>query len=162
MLDLGFDFEGAAPLSIPTLPGGYRIQGGSGVKLRLGDKLYVAPGLHITPEVGYGYDHFFASSGYDFGPSYDWDTSRLLAGVRMEFGRIVVPSLYAHAGVGWRSSGDPTLSSSGGFAGDFGGAVDVRLWRHFQIGAYAEYAGIDATPYAPQWMGLGVHADVLF
>ncbi|HXX66211.1 MAG TPA: hypothetical protein VEK07_03465 [Polyangiaceae bacterium] len=160
-LDLGIDFEGAAPVSIPRLPDGNRIESGSGFKLRIGDKLYVAPGVHLTPEIGYAYDRFFAINDFTGGWAYDWNTSRLQAGLRIEFGRLVVPSIYGHLGAGWRWSGDPTLSLSAGFAGDVGAALDLRLWRHFQLGGFVEYAAIDVTPAAPQWCGIGIHGDVL-
>jgi hypothetical protein len=162
-VDLGFDVEGALPIGIPTLANGSNLQGGSGFKLRLGDKIYVGPGVHLTPEVGYAYDHLFAGNDYGY-PSYDWDTDRLFAGMRLELGRYVVPSVYGHVGVGWRLTGDPTMASTAsGFAGDFGGALDLRFWRHFQIGAHVEYAAIDTGgQYSPQWLAIGAHADVLF
>ncbi len=158
-LDLGLDLEGAAPLNMPTLPDGNRFQGGSGFKLRVGDQVYLGRGLRITPEVAYAYEHLFAAD--DYGNAYDWDMSRLLVGVRVGFGRFIVPSIYGHVGYGWRNTGDPTLSNAGGVAGDFGGALDFRFWRHLQMGAHVEYASIDATPYAPSWLALGFHLDVL-
>jgi hypothetical protein len=141
------------------LPDGNRFRGGSGFKLRVGDQISMGPGLRLTPEALYAYDRLFAAD--DYGDAYDWDTSRLMVGLRVGFGRFVVPSLYGHVGYGWRSTGDPTLGDANGFAGDFGGALDLRFWRHLQLGAHVEYASIDATPYAPSWLAFGLHMDVV-
>jgi hypothetical protein len=87
---------------------------------------------------------------------------RVFAGARISFGRVVVPTLYAHVGYGWRDTSDPTVPEANGIAFDVGGALDVRLVPQFAIGVHVEYATIDAHPYAPQWVALGVHADLAF
>jgi hypothetical protein len=159
-LNIGIDLEGAAPLGIATSPDGNSVQGGGGLKVRIGESFRLAPGLRIVPEVGWGYDHLFATD--DLGNSYDWDMHRLFGGARLEFGRFLVPILYAHAGYGWRNSGDSSVPDVSGVAFDVGGALDLRLFPHLALGAHLEYATISATPYEPEWIAAGVHADITF
>jgi hypothetical protein len=33
---------------------------------------------------------------------------------------------------------------------------------HFGFGAHVEYDTIDSRPYTPQWLALGLHANVVF
>jgi hypothetical protein len=158
-LDLGFDGEGAIPVGVDRSPVGADLSGGGGFKVRVGDQIRF-PRLRITPEVGYGYDHLFAT---DFaGNSYAWDMHRLLAGIRLGFGRIIVPTFYGHIGYGWRSTGDPTVSSANGVALDGGFAFDLHVIPHLGLGAHIEYALIDAQPFTPHWVALGLHADLAF
>ena len=159
-LALGVDLEGAVPVNTSRLVDGNNLTGGGGVKVRIGDQLRLAPGLRFTPEVGYGYEHLYASD--DIGNAYSWDTSRLLVGARLAFGYFFVPSIYGHAGYGWRTTGDPSLPSAGGAAFDVGGAFDIRVLRQFQFGVHLEWATIDAQPYAPEWVAMGGHIDLAF
>jgi hypothetical protein len=158
--DLGVDLEGAAPINIGQSQNGNDVRGGGGIKVRVGQSFRLAPGLRIVPEVGWGYDHLWATD--DIGNSYAWDMHRLFGGARLEFGRFLVPSLYAHVGYGWRTSGDSTVPDASGVALDAGGALDLRVFRHLSLGAHLEYGTIDATPYQPEWIAAGLHADVLF
>jgi len=157
-LSLAADLEGAVPLNAPVLADGNSLQGGGGFKLRIGERIHVARGLHITPEGGYGFDHVWASD--DIGNAYSWDMHRLFGGARLEFGHIVVPVFYAHVGYGWRTTGDPTVPAASGVAFDIGGALDLRLIPFFAVGAHIEYATIDSQPYTPEWMALGLHASL--
>ncbi len=156
-LDLGFDAEGAIPTSTPRFLSGNNLSGGSGFKLRVGDQIHM-PRLRITPEGGYAFDHLFASD--DTGAAYSWDMHRFFGGVRVQFGRVLVPGFYGHLGYGWRDTGDPTVPQAGGLAFDAGFTLDLHVIPHFGFGAQAEYASIDAQPYAPQWVALGLHADL--
>lgn len=157
-LSVGADLEGAVPISAPRFLDGNNLQGGGGIKVRVGERIRLRRGLHVTPEVGYGYDHLFATD--DIGDSYSWDMHRAFAGARISFGRILVPVLYAHLGYGWRTTGDVTVPQASGLAFDVGGAVDLRIGPRLGIGAHIEYATIDAQPYTPQWMAFGFHADL--
>jgi hypothetical protein len=157
-LALGFDAEGAVPTTTPRFLSGNTLSGGSGFKLRIGDQIHM-PRLRVTPEGGYAFDHLFATD--DTGTAYDWNMHRFFGGVRVAFGRVVVPGFYGHVGYGWRDTGDPTISQTGGFAYDVGFSLDIHIVPHFGFGAQAEYASIDTQPYAPQWIALGLHADLV-
>ena len=158
-LDLAFDGEGAVPLMDRRFQSGNDLSGGGGFKIRVGDQIRF-PRLRFTPEIGYGYDHLFATDNQTF--SYAWDMHRVFAGARVGFGRIVVPTFYAHVGYGWRDTGDPTVAQASGVAFDMGFALDFHLVPHFGFGGHVEYAAIDAEPYTPQWLALGLHADIAF
>jgi hypothetical protein len=153
------DFEGAIPVNAPQLDGN-TLTGGGGIKLRFGEQFRLQSGVRITPELGYGYDHLFASD--DAGDAYSWDFHRLFGGARLSFGRFLVPVIYGHIGYGWRVTADPSVPQEGGLALDIGGALDLRVIPHFGIGAHIEYATIDAQDYAPQWIATGLHADLTF
>ena len=157
--DFGFDGEGAAMIASPRSAIGNTLTGGTGFKLRAGDQIHF-PGLRFTPEVGYGYQHLFATD--DVGDAHSWETHRLFGGARVSFGRVVTPGFYGHVGYGWRNTGDPTVPQAGGLALDAGFALDFHLIRHFGFGAHAEYVTIDTQPYTPQWLALGLHGDVVF
>jgi hypothetical protein len=158
-VDLAFDGEGAVPLMDHRFQSGNDLSGGGGFKVRIGDEIRF-PRIRFTPEVGYGYDHLFATD--DANNAYAWDMHRLFAGARIGFGRFVVPTIYAHVGYGWRDTGDPTVAQASGVAFDTGFALDFHVVPHFGFGGYVEYAAIDAQPYTPQWLALGLHADVAF
>lgn len=118
------------------------------------------PGLRFTPEIGYGYQHLFATD--DAGESFAWNTHRVFGGARLGFGWILVPTVYAHVGYGWRDTNDPTVPEASGLAFDAGLALDLHIIPHFGFGAHAEYAMIDSVPYTPHWLALGLHADLAF
>jgi hypothetical protein len=158
-LDLAFDGEGAVPLMDRRFQSGNDLTGGGGFKIRVGDQIRF-PGMRFTPEVGYGFDHLFATDNQTF--SYDWDMHRVFAGARIGFGHFVVPTFYAHVGYGWRDTADPTVAEASGVAFDTGFALDFHVVRHVGFGGHVEYAAIDAQPYTPQWLALGLHADIAF
>jgi hypothetical protein len=156
------DGEGAVPLNVPRFISGNDLQDGGGFKIRLGVKMKLPGGpVSLTPEVGFGYEQLFATDYYGYYTSYDWNMERAFAGARLAFGRFVMPVVYAHAGYGWRYTGDPTVPASGGFTFDVGGAIDFRLSPHFVFGGHMEFVSIDATPYAPEWLAFGIHAQAL-
>jgi hypothetical protein len=155
---LGFDLEGAIPINIPQVNGN-SVQGGGGFKIRVGEQLRF-PFMRITPELGYGYDHLWASDAD--GSAYAWDLHRVFAGVRLGLGEILVPSVYGHVGYGWRDTSAPDVGQAGGVTYDFGVALDLHIIPHFGIGVHAEYAGIESQPDTPQWLALGLHADLVF
>ena len=156
-LNLGFDAEGVIPTTTPRFLSGNQLSGGSGFKFRIGDQIRF-PRMRITPEGGFAFDHLFATD--TAGASYAWDTSRFFGGVRLTFGRVVAPGFYAHVGYGWRNTGDPTIPQNGGLAFDTGFVLDFHVIRHVGFGAHIEYTSIDAQPYTPQWVALGLHVDV--
>jgi hypothetical protein len=156
-LDLGADLDGAAIVAPPHPVSGATLTGGSGLTLRVGAQIH-RPFLRFVPEVSYGYQHFFATN--DAGTSFDWNTHRFMVGARVGFGEIIVPVVYAHVGYGWRDTADPTVPPVGGTAFDAGFALDFHLIPHLGFGPHAEYAAIDSQPYTPQWLALGLHADL--
>ena len=158
-LNLAFDGEGAIPLMDRRFQSGNDLSGGGGFKVRVGEQIRY-PRLRLTPELGYGFDHLFATD--NAGASYAWDMHRLFAGARVGFGRLVVPTFYGHLGYGWRDTGDPTVNEASGLAFDLGFALDFHIIPHLGFGGHVEYAAIDAEPYTPRWLALGLHADLAF
>ena len=158
-LNLAFDGEGAIPLMDRRFQSGNDLSGGGGFKVRVGEQIRY-PRLRFTPELGYGFDHLFATD--NAGASYAWDMHRLFAGARVGFGRLVVPTFYGHLGYGWRDTGDPTVNEASGLAFDLGFALDFHIIPHLGFGGHVEYAAIDAEPYTPRWLALGLHANLAF
>jgi len=163
---LGFDLEGAVPVGINVPGNQYTPKGGGGFKVRVGEQMSF-PGIRFTPEVGYSFDHLWAED--DASNQYGWDMNRIFAGARLSFGRVFVPVIYGHVGYGWRQLGSGWSTGSnvidggnGGFAYDVGGALDLRIVPHFGIGAHLEYDSIAGLPDQPQWVSLGLHADLVF
>jgi hypothetical protein len=158
--EIGVDGEAVVPLSAPT---GDKdsLDAGAGFKVRLGYEFHI-PLLRITPEVGYGFDRFFPDTGGD-SSAYGWDMQRIFAGGRIGLGEIVVPSVYAHGGYGWRTTPDPAVPEGGGLAFDVGLALDLHLIPHVGLGAHAEYASIGTEGgKSPEWLAFGLHVEVDF
>jgi hypothetical protein len=159
-LQLGFDLEGAFPVGV-NVPGNQNdLKGGGGFKVRVGEQ-FRFPGIRLTPEAGYGFDHLWAND--DVGNQFGWDMNKLFVGARLAFGHIVVPVVYAHIGYGWRQTPatDNVITSDGGLEYDVGGAIDFHVVPHFGFGVHLEYSAID-IPFQPQWVALGAHADFIF
>jgi hypothetical protein len=160
--DLGIDGDATAIVA-PASTDTNLNNSGAGFKLRFGDQFRLRYGLRLTPEVGYAFDHLFPAGSDGAEP---WNMNRIFAGVRLGFGRWVVPTIYAHLGVGFRSIGGPAQAdlaqNTTGFTFDTGVAVDFYLTRHFAIGPHAEFVDMATTPVAPQWLAFGAHADIVF
>jgi hypothetical protein len=156
-LNLAADVEGAAVVESPHTPSGNSLGAGTGFKGRVGEQFHV-PLVRFTPEVGYGYSRFFAAS--TSGTTYDWDAHRIIGGVRVGLGEIIVPTIYGHAGYGWRATGDPSVPNAGGATFDAGLALDLHLLPIIGFGAHAEYTYLDARPYVPQWLAFGLHMSL--
>jgi hypothetical protein len=157
-LELGFDADGAFPLSTPRFLSGNTVTGGGGFKLRAGEEFRLRR-TRFTPELGYDFHHLFASDAV--GDAFAWDLHRVFAGARIGFGRVLVPVFYGHVGYGWRDTGDPTVRSASGLALDAGFALDLHIVPFFGFGAHVEYVTIDSQPYTPQWLTLGLHANLV-
>jgi hypothetical protein len=158
-LNLGFDLEGAIPTVTPHFLSGNDLTGGGGFKIRVGDQLRY-PILRFIPEGGYAFNHLFAVD--NLGNAYDWDMHRFFGGARLAFGRVVEPGFYAHAGYGWRDTGDPTVPHAGGLMLDAAFILDIHVIPDVGFGGHAEYVTLDAQPYAVQWLALGMHGDIAF
>lgn len=149
---------------------------GAGFDVRLGFRFRV-PAVHmsIIPELAAGYTNM------------DSSFVRVRPGLRLGFGRLIVPYLYGHVGWGWTSFQEPGLGTvtgrtaepatfhAQGAAFDAGVGMDVSLGRHFTLGAHAGYnvlgagdpAKIDivgSTPAYdhPKWFNFGLNASVYF
>jgi hypothetical protein len=160
--DLGIDGDATAivsPASTDTNLNNY----GAGFKLRFGDQFRLRYGLRLTPEVGWAFDHLFPAGSNGVDP---WNMNRVFAGVRLGFGRRVVPTIYAHLGAGFRTIGGPgtaeLANNTTGLAFDTGVAVDFYLTRHFAIGPHVEFVDIDTAPENPEWFAFGGHIDIVF
>jgi len=156
-LNLAADVEGAAAVDSPHTVSGNSLGGGTGFKARIGEELHV-PLVRFTPEAGYGYTRFFATS--TGGTTYDWDAHRIIGGVRVGLGEIIVPSIYGHVGYGWRQTGDPSVVNAGGVTFDGGLALDLHILPIVAFGAHAEYTYVDARPYVPQWLAFGLQVSL--
>jgi hypothetical protein len=175
--DLGIDGEAPVLLAPSPTQNNLSVLGG-GFKLRFGDQIRLRHGLVLTPEVGYAFDHLFTSSpGVAVTPGVvttgDWNMNRFFGGVRLGFGRIVVPTLYAHVGYAFRSisaanNANPEIVNFGqnGLAFDTGIAVDIHLARHLSFGPHVEYVAVTNSDginqSSPQWLSFGAHLDFLF
>ena len=150
---------------------------GAGFDARLGFRFHI-PRTHvaITPELAAGYTNMNSTF------------IRVRPGVRLGFGRLIVPYLYGHIGWGWTSFDEPgsTVALSGrtatpvtnhaqGGAFDAGFGIDVTVVRHLTLGAHAGYNVISAgdpskidivgsTPALdhPKWFNFGLNASVYF
>jgi hypothetical protein len=155
-LNLGFDAEGAADVAPPSVNQN-SVEGGSGFKVRVGAQIR-RRFLRIIPEGGFSYTHLFVTD--NAGDSLGWNMERAFFGARIGFGEVIVPVIYGHLGYGWRDTTQGPVPASGGFAGDAGVALDFHLIRHLGFGLHAEYVTIEATPFVPDWVAFGLHADV--
>jgi opacity protein-like surface antigen len=161
--DLGFDGDANALLA-PSPTQNNLSTLGSGFKVRFADHFRMREGLNLAPEVGYAFDHVFAAN-----EGVAENMNRIFAGLRVGFGRNVVPTLYAHVGYGFRSLSDNNtfgtnasiVKDSNGLALDTGVAIEFRIARHLSIGPHAEFVYID-VPNAPQWLAFGGHIDFIF
>ncbi len=165
--DLGIDGDANALLS-PSAGANNLSTLGGGFKVRFGDHFRLRNGLYLTPEVGYAFDHVFPASTTQYGAVGEAENmNRVFAGLRVGFGRNIVPTLYAHIGYGFRSVSTSglenamTIAGSNGLALDTGVAVEFRISRHFWLGPHVEYTYIDvANP--PEWLTFGGHVDFVF
>src|SRR5580658_2966633 len=160
--DLGIDGNANALLAPDPGPNNLSTMG-TGFKLRFGDQFRLRYGIKLTPEVGWAFDHVFPANA-----GYPENLNRIFGGVRLGFGHWVVPTVYAHLGVGFRTdSVAPGVASVSdqGVSLDTGVAVDFHITRHLTIGPHAEYVFIDAPVLGsagPQWIAFGGQLDVLF
>ncbi|MGH7294204.1 MAG: hypothetical protein ACRELB_04695 [Polyangiaceae bacterium] len=161
LFQLGLDLEGVAPLNPPSVAGQTVLGGGIGFKVRAGEELNFPTGVHFTPEVLYAYDHLWAQDNLD--NSYDWSMNRVTAGARLGIGRVIIPTVYAHIGYGWRQTAATYVTGeNGGLAFDVGGALDFRLAPRFTFGGHLEYTQIALSTDTPQWFAVGGHIAFLF
>jgi hypothetical protein len=88
---------------------------------------------------------------------------RVFAGGRIGLGEVIVPSVYAHGGFGWRTTPDPGVPEGSGLAFDAGLALDIHVIPHVGFGAHAEYASIGTGDgKSPEWLAFGLHLEIDF
>ena len=88
---------------------------------------------------------------------------RVFAGGRIGLGEVIVPSVYAHGGFGWRTTPDPGVPEGSGLAFDAGLALDIHVIPHVGFGAHAEYALIGTGDgKSPEWLAFGLHLEIDF
>ena len=165
--DLGIDGDLNALLS-PSPNQNNLATMGSGFKIRFGDHFRMRTGLNLGPEVGYAFDHVFPGTQANLVNGTPENMNRIFAGLRVGFGKYVVPTLYGHIGYGFRTlSGNNNVNagiipSSNGLALDTGVAVEFRVANHLSLGPHAEFVYINTPTAPPQWLTFGAHLDFIF
>lgn len=132
------------------------IDGGSGGAFRLGRELDAVE-LSLTPELSAGFHSF---SG-DLGPKL----YRATAGARLNFGKLLEPGVFGHAGIGHASydapagAADPSRTA---FTWDAGLTLDVTALPVIELGAHAAFDSLSSgdAERALQWITLGIHASL--
>jgi hypothetical protein len=154
----------------------------AGFLVRAGWRFDVAP-VWLLPEIGAGYavERFATISG---GPSLNANLARFFAGGRIGWSGPLQPdlhlepSIYGHVGGGWYSG---YYNQATGYACDVGLSLDLRIRRHFIVGAQVGYDVVTVPPvpaapapplagYIPMaspavadpWVSYGIHAGWLF
>jgi hypothetical protein len=160
---LASDFDVALPVG-QTMPQNY-LATGAGFDLRLGYRFRVPyQPLWIVPELAAGFTDLYAH------------VIRLRPGVRVAFGRFVMPYADVHLGWGWTSF-DPagvtdarstTYVSSSGLALDAGVGVDFAVLRRLLVGGHLGYNVVNVGQVDPQtpewrakWINIGLTATFL-
>jgi opacity protein-like surface antigen len=139
---------------------------GAGFDVRLGYRFRIPyQPLWITPEAAAGYTDLAAHF------------IRVRPGVRVAFGRFVMPWAQVHVGYGWTSF-DPAgtadtrstpFVSAGGLAFDAGAGVDFAVIRRLSVGAHLGYNAVSigqvdsahTQPWRAKWINVGLNATFL-
>jgi hypothetical protein len=134
------------------------ISSGGGFGIRLGQQLR-APGIVLTPEVGFTYAQF----GNDLSPK----VYRGIGGLRLGVGEIFRPGVFAHAGIGRISLDAPAGvddPSHTGFTFDAGAFLDFTLLPFLNIGVHGAYNRLSGSDEfdAFQWATFGAHGALVF
>lgn len=126
---------------------------GAGFGIRLGRQIRLPPLLSATPELAYTF-HNFAD-----GPQ----AYRGAVGLRLGFGEILRPGVFAHLGLGHLVREEPTPASTA-FSYDAGVFLDFTLLPVLNLGVHSAYTGVGSTDDAPsfRWMTVGLHAALVF
>jgi hypothetical protein len=157
---IGGDFDVGLPVAQTTTQS--YLGTGAGFDLRLGYRFRIPyQPVFITPEVAAGYMDLAAH------------VIRVRPGVRVAFGRFVIPYAHVHVGYGWTSF-DPLgtsdimatpFVSAGGLAFDTGAGVDFAVLRRLLVGAHLGYnivnvaqAAPTTLPFRAKWINIGLNA----
>ncbi len=157
------DFDVALPVG-QTMPQSY-LATGAGFDARIGYRFRIPyQPLWIIPEIAAGFTDL------------DARVIRLRPGVRVAFGRFVMPYADVHLGWGWTSF-DPAgaadskatpFASSSGLELDAGVGVDFAVLRRLLVGAHLGYNVVNVGQVDPQtlewrakWINIGLTATFL-
>lgn len=160
---IGGDFDVALPVA--QTPAQTYLATGAGFDFRLGYRFGIPyQPLWITPELAAGYTNMAAN------------IVRVRPGVRVAFGRLVMPWAQVHVGYGWASF-DPAgtadtkatpFVSAGGLTFDAGAGVDFAVIRRLHVGAHLGYdivnvgqVGPSSLPWRAKWINVGLNATFL-
>ncbi|MET0591122.1 MAG: hypothetical protein ABW133_00380 [Polyangiaceae bacterium] len=135
------------------------LQTGGGFGARIGYHAHI-PAIVLTPEVGFSY--------YDFGGNYSAKVYRGIAGMRLGFGEIIRPGVFAHLGMGQLdvTGRDPDASHSA-LTYDAGAFLDLTLLPLINIGVHGAYNGLNSSGESGEtaaitWGSFGAHAELVF
>ncbi len=145
---LGIDVNFALPVSMNSA------SAGAGGAIRGGYELNLAI-LHVTPEIGLGYDKLTSSGGPGIFRGFAGGRLGVGGGVRLEgFAHLGYASV-SYSGAG--ATGMPVV--------DGGLALDFTLLPVVDFGIHAAYnVALDSSSVAskPTWLGLGLHIAFVF
>lgn len=146
---LGAELDGGTPINAPGIGTGYGFVGQLGYRIGLGP-------VFLQPEAQGSYMVFpgTVSAGH---------ATRILGGGRFGLGRLVQPTIFGHAGIGWVGEG------INGPAFDAGFALGFKVIPYLRFGLQAAYNVITIandprtqTSSALKWISYGVHAGIEF
>jgi hypothetical protein len=158
---LAGDFDIGLPVA--QTPAQSFLSTGAGFDFRLGYRFRIPyQPLFVTPEIAAGYTDLSAH------------LVRVRPGVRVGFGRLIVPYAYGHMGYGWTSYdplgsrdalGNAPFVSAGGLSLDVGAGVDITILRRLTVGGHIGYNVTRVGQVDPrlldwraQWMSFGLNA----
>jgi hypothetical protein len=173
-IQLGAAFDIGVPVNIGK-GGRLGLSTGAGFDVLFGYRFRIPyQNIAIIPELAAGYTDL------------DTHVVRVRPGLRVGFGRFLVPYIFGHVGWGWSTFDDPRVSAlssrTDGFQRlggqgpvyDAGLGLDVTVMRRLTLGAHAGYnvATVstpreldrrgDAPASYPQWFNFGLNAAVFF
>ncbi len=160
---LAGDVDIGLPISQTT--GTSYLSTGAGFDVRAGYRFRIPyQPLWVIPELAFGYNDLSAH------------LIRLRPGVRVSYGRFVIPFAFAHLGWGWTSfdplgAADPrgpaSFSSASGLSLDGGAGVDFAILRILTVGAHLGYNVVNVGQVAPatadwhaKWLSAGLNATL--
>lgn len=141
---LGAELDGGTPIATPGYSTGLGFVGSLGYRIGLGP-------VFLQPEAQGSYMTFP-------GTAVAGHATRILGGGRLGLGRLVQPTIFGHAGIGWVASG------VNGPAADVGFALGFKLIPYLRFGLQAAYNVVTIVndPRTLKWISYGAHAGIEF
>jgi hypothetical protein len=142
------DLDYAAPIDSSASAGG-------GFGIRLGQQVHF-PLLVFNPELGFTYHGFT----HDTSPK----VYRGIAGLRLGFGEILRPGVFAHVGLGRLDLGGVPDRSHTAFTYDAGAFIDFTALPLLDVGVHASYNRLTADDSGPkfEFFTAGAHVALVF